>query len=107
VNGPANEVLTLSEAADYLRLPEGDVVRLVNSQGLPGRFTGREWRFLKTAIQQWLSMPAATAETRKAAQFALAGKYRDDPDLLRLCEETGPRLTAPAAPPPRGAPPAA
>src|SRR5205823_4609521 len=40
VNGPAGEVLTLAEAAAYLRLPEDEVVRLVNQQELPGRYTG-------------------------------------------------------------------
>ncbi len=44
VNGPSSEVLTLAEAAAYLRLPEADVVSLVHSQGLPGRCTADEWR---------------------------------------------------------------
>jgi len=87
VNGAASEILTLSEAAAYLRLPDAEVIGLVHSQGLPARFTGREWRFFKAAIQQWLSTGSPTPETRKQAQFALAGKYKDDPDLMRICEE--------------------
>jgi excisionase family DNA binding protein len=87
LNGSTDEVLTLPEAAAYLRLPEGDVIGLVRSQGLPGRFTGGEWRFLKAAIQQWLSASLPTSQTRKEAQLALAGKYKDDPDLIRICEE--------------------
>jgi excisionase family DNA binding protein len=87
VNGPPGEVLTLSEAAVYLRLPEGAVINAVHSQGLPARFVGGEWRFLKPAIQQWLSSGSPTPETRKAAQLALAGKYKDDPDLMRIGEE--------------------
>lgn len=86
-NGPAGEVFTLAEAAAYLRLSEADVVALVHGQGLPGRFTGREWRFLKSAIQQWLSFGTLTRQARKEAQLALAGKYQDDPDLMRICEE--------------------
>ena len=42
----AREVLTLAEAAAYLRLAEKDLVRLVCEQGLPGRRLGHEWRFL-------------------------------------------------------------
>ena len=49
-NGPASEVLTLDEAAAYLRVSEDDIIELVDSQKLPGRFTGSEWRFLKTAF---------------------------------------------------------
>src|SRR6266496_3731945 len=86
-NGPANEVFTLAEAAAYLRVSEADLIDLVRSQSLPGRFTGRDWRFLKSAIEQWLSLGAPSPQARKEAQLALAGKYRDDPDLLRICEE--------------------
>ena len=87
VNGPPGEVLTLAEAAAYLRLPETEVVGLVHSQGLPGRFLVGEWRFLKAAIQQWLATGSPTPETRKAAQLAAAGAFRDDPDLIGACEE--------------------
>jgi excisionase family DNA binding protein len=86
-NGAATEVLTLAEAAAYLRVSDADLVALVHSQGLPGRFTGSGWRFLKSAIQQWLSSPSSTPEARKQAQLALSGKYKDDPDLMQICEE--------------------
>jgi excisionase family DNA binding protein len=86
-NGPPGDVLTLSEAAAYLRLPEAEVVGLVHSQELPGRYIAGQWRFLKLAIQQWLSTGSPTWETRKAAQLAAAGSFRDDPDLLAIVEE--------------------
>jgi excisionase family DNA binding protein len=87
-NGPeAGEVLILAEAAAYLRLPEKDVIAAVSSQGLPGRLIGREWRFLKTAIQQWLSVSQPTAEMRKAAMLAMAGAWKDDPYLEDMVEE--------------------
>jgi hypothetical protein len=54
---------------------------------LPGRFTGSEWRILKSALQQWLTTGTPTLQSRKEAQLALAGKYKDDPDLMRICEE--------------------
>ena len=86
-NSPAGEVLTLAEAAAYLRLPETDVVRLATSEGLPGRLLGSEWRFFKGAIQQWLSVSQPTAAMRKAAILAAAGAFKDDPDLEDLVEE--------------------
>src|SRR5439155_16386360 len=85
VNGPPGEVLTLAEAAAYLRLPEAEVVGLVHSQDLPGRFAGREWRFLKSAIQEWLSKPPP--KYSKEAQMSVAGAFRDDPDLIPMVEE--------------------
>jgi len=86
-NGPAGEVFTLAEAALYLRVSEADVIELVHSQGLPGRLISGEWRFLKTALQQWLSTPMANTETRKAALIAAAGAFKDDPDLIPIVEE--------------------
>lgn len=81
-----SDVLTLAEAAGYLRLREAYILELVRSQGLPGRSAGREWRFLKSALQQWLA-GSQNPQARKAAQLALAGKYKDDPDLLFICKE--------------------
>src|SRR5438309_6599175 len=81
LNGPPDEVLTLAEVAAYLRLPESDVLAAVSAQGLPGRLIGGERRFLKTAIQQWLSLSQSTAEMRKAAQMAVVGSWKDDPYL--------------------------
>jgi len=85
VNGPVGDILTLREAAAYLRLSETEVVRLVQTQELPGRFTGSEWRFLKPAIQEWLSKPPP--KYSKEAQLAAAGAFKDDPDLLEIVEE--------------------
>ena len=55
------QVLNLPEAAEYLRVVEEDVLRLVGVQGLPGRNIGNGWRFLKAALQDWLS----TGPTKK------------------------------------------
>jgi len=83
----AGEILTLAEVAAYLRLSEQAVLSAVSSQGLPGRLIDGEWRFLKAAVAQWLSESRPTAETRKAAQLALAGAWKDDPDIERIVEE--------------------
>ena len=85
-DGPArSDVFTLAEAAAYLRLAKTEVVALVQSQDLPGRFTGSEWRFLKSAIQEWLSKPPP--KYSKEAQLSVAGLLKDDPDLIPMVEE--------------------
>ena len=84
---PGGDVLTLAEAAAYLRLPEQDVIDAALSQGLPGRLVGGEWRFLKPALQQWLGASQPTAEMRKAAQMAFAGAWKDDPMEKEYREE--------------------
>jgi hypothetical protein len=80
-------VLTLAEAAAYLRLPEKEVISATTSQGLPGRLVNGEWRFLKSALRQWLSVSQPTDEMRKAAFLAAAGAFKDDPDLEQILED--------------------
>ncbi len=84
-NGTVGEVLTLREAAAYLRLPEADVLRLVKEQDLPARHLGEEWRFLKSAIQLWLSTPPT--KENKEGIWAAAGTLKDDPYLEEMLQE--------------------
>jgi excisionase family DNA binding protein len=50
-----NDVLTLEEAAKLLKLPL-EVVRARAEEGdLPGRRFGKEWRFARTALLDWLA----------------------------------------------------
>jgi len=76
------EVLTLSEAAAYLRVPEADVVRLTSTQGLPGRLIGSEWRFSKSALQDWLRTPPPRPS--KEAMLSSIGAWQDDPYLEEM-----------------------
>ena len=85
-NGPMPDVLTLSEAAAYLRLPETEVVRLIREQGLPARQVGSEWRLLLTAIRAWLST-GKPPMSNKEAWRKLVGVWKDDPTVDKLREE--------------------
>ncbi len=49
-----SEVLTLSEAADYLRVSEKVLLQMAVEKKVPGRKLGDEWRFSTEAIQHWL-----------------------------------------------------
>jgi Helix-turn-helix domain len=55
-------VLTLEEVAEYLRLP----IESVREHAVQGLILGNEingeWRFLKSAIDQWLVTPRASIE---------------------------------------------
>jgi excisionase family DNA binding protein len=76
------EVLTASEAAAYLRVAEAEVLRLADRQELPGRQIGNEWRFLKAGLQDWLRSPER--KSGKEALLALAGAWKDDPDIEEI-----------------------
>ena len=77
-----DEVLTLAEAADFLRVSQEDVVRSVGPFALPGRQIGDQWRFLKSALQAWLA--TAPGPSSKEALLSLAGAWTEDPNLDEL-----------------------
>ncbi|MGH7171339.1 MAG: helix-turn-helix domain-containing protein [Gemmataceae bacterium] len=85
-NGPSGEVLTLSEAAAYLRLAEAEVLRFVDEQALPARRLGNEWRFLKAAIEDWLRL-GPPPKPSKEAQLAVIGSWKNDSYLEEELKE--------------------
>lgn len=48
------EVLTLAEAASYLRVTEEALAKLVDANAIPAQKIGPGWRFLKRALAVWL-----------------------------------------------------
>ncbi len=82
------EVLTLAEAAAYLRVAEADVVDLATKHGLPGRKIRDQWRFHKKGLVDWLLRPSP-----KERLLRHAGAMAGDPDLeamlARIYQERG------------------
>lgn len=58
-NGPVPpaEVLTLAEAAAFLRVPEEGLRQDAAAGRVPGRLIAGQWRFVKEALLDWLSQP--------------------------------------------------
>jgi excisionase family DNA binding protein len=77
------EVLTLVEAAAYLRVSEGEVLRMIQEQRLPGRLIGKEWRFSARGLQDWLR----EGPSAKERLMRLAGAWKDDPHLQEIVGE--------------------
>jgi excisionase family DNA binding protein len=50
-----DDVLTLAEAASYLRVPDEELLRLPEQRDIPAQQIGGEWRFLKRALDHWLA----------------------------------------------------
>jgi excisionase family DNA binding protein len=53
----AGDVLTLAEAAAFLRVPEDGLRRDADAGRVPGRKVAGEWRFGRAALLEWLSRP--------------------------------------------------
>lgn len=76
-----SQVLTIEEVANYLRLPEEVVLQEAASGHLPGRKIADTWRFLKTAIDDWLR-----AQDSRAILLNQTGALADDESLDELRE---------------------
>lgn len=55
INGQQDQVMTLEELSVYLKLPKSTVYKLVQERRIPGQKLGKQWRFGKQAIDQWLN----------------------------------------------------
>ena len=73
------EVLTLKEAARYLRLPPASLKKYAERGDIPGRQLGKEWRFLKSALNEWLGRPNS-----RSVLLSMAGAFKDDDTLPEL-----------------------
>jgi excisionase family DNA binding protein len=78
-NGTFPDVLTLAEAARYLRVPQATVRKRAQSGDIPGQQIDKDWRFLKSALQQWLSQPSS-----RSVLLSMAGAFKDDETLPEL-----------------------
>lgn len=57
----ADEILTLKEVAEYLKVGERTVYRLVQDGRLPGFKVGGTWRFRRDHLDQWIEKHTTTA----------------------------------------------
>jgi len=70
------DVLTLEEAADYLRLPQDTIARQAARGNIPGRRIEDSWRFLKAALDDWLRR-----QDSRAILIQQSGALADDASL--------------------------
>lgn len=86
------EVMNLNQLAAYLQLSPQTLYRKVECGEVPGAKIGRQWRFKKTVIDEWLEQTALLSpsgldllmrETKAAAERA---GYRPE-ELDRLIEK--------------------
>jgi excisionase family DNA binding protein len=73
------DVLTAKEVAEYLRISETVVKRYASRLAIPGRQLGKEWRFSRMAVEEWLRSASG-----KEILLSQAGAFEDDQDDLTL-----------------------
>lgn len=72
-------VLTLEDAAAFLRLPEETVERRAALGDIPGRQIEGAWRFLLAALEDWLRTPDP-----RSVLLSQAGALAEDESLEDL-----------------------
>lgn len=55
------ELMTLEEVANYLRVTEKTIYRLLDKRGIPATKVGHQWRFDRGAIENWLKQSSNDA----------------------------------------------
>ena len=60
---PTSDIFTVGEAAAYLKLPISTVYRLAERREIPCHKVGRQWRFQRTVIDDWLRRRSETRTT--------------------------------------------
>ena len=50
-----NEILTLEETAELLRIPRSSVYKLAREGKIPAQKVGRHWRFHRETLINWIS----------------------------------------------------
>jgi excisionase family DNA binding protein len=59
-----NELLTVAKTCRYLKVSPRTLYRYIQDRQLPGFKLGKEWRFVRTDLEQWLrDRPALTARS--------------------------------------------
>lgn len=51
----ANDILTVKEVADYLKVNERTIYRLATNGDLPAFRVGSSWRFRQNQIDTWIT----------------------------------------------------
>lgn len=66
------QVMTMSELAQYLQLPQLTLYQLAREGTIPGVKVGRHWRFHRVAVDQWLGCSRSDHPSRNPSGGMLA-----------------------------------
>jgi len=50
-----NDILTIDEAAELLRIPRSTVYKLAQQDRIPAQKVGRQWRFHRRTLEKWIA----------------------------------------------------
>lgn len=65
------DILNLEEACEFLSVSERTLIKLLREEHLPARKIGREWRFGKQALINWISLGDSSEYSTGADTYAV------------------------------------
>ena len=74
----ATRVLTLAEAAHYIRVSQKTLREMAKQKRIPSQKVGREWRFLLPALEAWLSGSDRPTAAEAAAPYQQQALFEVD-----------------------------
>ncbi|MDA3955827.1 PTS sugar transporter subunit IIA [Oceanispirochaeta sp.] len=80
-----DEILTLAEVAEYLKLSDKTILKMVKNQEIPCAKIANQWRFSKLALNDWLTSKMAVIPQNDLSR--LIEKEYDSVPLSRLLDE--------------------
>ncbi len=96
-DGENDEIMTVSEVAEYLQLAEKTIVRMAQRGDIPAAKVASQWRFMRSLVREWLvaqmqTLPAGRLDEvarREDALLPLHEMIR--PELMSLGIKPGPK----------------
>lgn len=75
-----NDILTIKEVADYLKIAEKTAYRFALEKKIPGFKIGNAWRFRKEEIEKW--MKNSNQEEGSITNYAIGKSYEDFVEMV-------------------------
>lgn len=88
-----NDILNLEQAMEFFGVSERTMIKLLREERVPARKIGREWRFSKAALLDWLGGGSSADYLNQSEQYRMANDTTaDTPKLLAKITESVARL---------------
>ena len=84
-----SEVLNLEQAMEFFGVSERTMIKLLREERIPARKIGREWRFNKSALLDWLGKGDSINYLNQTEQYRVASDTKASvPEVLMQIEES-------------------
>ncbi|MDR1519651.1 MAG: helix-turn-helix domain-containing protein [Planctomycetota bacterium] len=88
-----NEIMNLEQVIEFFGVSERTMIKLLREERIPARKIGREWRFSRTALLEWLREGNSVDYQNQAEQFRVAtDTTAATSDLLEEIQKSAGRL---------------